>query len=102
MKNERYPPGHFLPTKPCSKTTLALQTRQSSTFSPTPHTPETLTSAPTLAPHPTPIPAPTPAPIKSLSPIISVVPLTAQPPSPKAQRSCHHHKPHHDTPPDPP
>ncbi|MPC66057.1 hypothetical protein E2C01_060200 [Portunus trituberculatus] len=66
-------------------------------------TDRTPTSVPTLAPRPTsieasipaPIPDPTPAPTKPLSPIISVVPLTAQPPSPKAQRSHHHHKPHH-------
>ncbi|MPC34813.1 hypothetical protein E2C01_028215 [Portunus trituberculatus] len=80
--------------------------RTPSSSSPTPHSPlhtKNLTSGPTLAPRPTtfqasltaPILDPIPAPTKPLSPIISVVPLTAQSPSPKAQRTCHHHKPHH-------
>ncbi|MPC56036.1 hypothetical protein E2C01_049985 [Portunus trituberculatus] len=67
-----------------------------------PCTPRTPTSAPTLAPRPapfqapipTPILDPNPAPTKLLSPIISVVPLSAQPPTPKAQRIRHYHKRH--------
>ncbi|MPC56033.1 hypothetical protein E2C01_049982 [Portunus trituberculatus] len=99
-------PGTFRPPKPAPKSHSPSKTgnlQPPPVHLTHPRTPRTPTSAPIRAPHPTPIqasipapiPDPTHAPTKPLSPIISVVPLTAQPPSPNAQRSRHHHKPHH-------
>ncbi|MPC22382.1 hypothetical protein E2C01_015396 [Portunus trituberculatus] len=99
-------PSTFHPPKPTPQTHSPSKTGHPlppSLLLTHPRTPRGPTSAPTLHSRPTPFQAPTPAPIldptpaptKPLSPIISVVPLTAQPPTPKAQWTHHHHKPHY-------